>query len=241
MYTRNRRKARSLHWYMSTKHRLSLVFCVELFLIVLIPGFLESKAVPLPEFVNVTKGPLMASNVLPHAIIEFWFAPEHKELWYEKNDDFDSKIRMLFENTYMEAAAGTLDHWKSTANGALSLVIVLDQFPRNMYRNSPKAFAADAKALNIAQYALEHQFDQQLTIEQRHFLYLPFEHSEDLETQEKSVQLFKATGDADALHWAVLHRDIIARFGRFPHRNQVLDRRSTPEEIEFLKGPNSSF
>ncbi|MEN8236525.1 MAG: DUF924 family protein [Pseudomonadota bacterium] len=177
----------------------------------------------------------------PRQILDFWFDPKHKELWFVKNADFDEKIRKQFENAYNQATINALDHWQDTPEGALSLVVVLDQFPRNLYRNSMKAFQTDTRALAIAQKALENQFDQQLSPEQRHFLYMPFMHSEDIALQEKSVQLFEATGEANAYHYAILHRDIIARFGRFPHRNKILRRTSTPEELEFLKQPNSSF
>lgn len=183
----------------------------------------------------------MTLLIAPNDILDFWFAPQHKELWFVKNADFDGKIRAQFELVYQAAIASELDHWQDTPEGVLALVIVLDQFPRNLYRNSAKAYQTDAKALGVAQKALENKFDQKLTPEQRLFLYMPFMHSEELEHQETSVQLFKSMGDENAYQYAVLHRDIVARFNRFPHRNEVLGRLSTPEEVAFLKQPNSSF
>lgn len=140
------------------------------------------------------------------------------------------------------ALAGRLDAWAESIDGALALVIALDQFPRNMFRGTPRAFAADAKAREIADQAISRGFDRVLLPPKRGFLYLPFEHSEKLEDQKRCVALFEAAGDdADGLLWAVKHLRIIERFGRFPHRNRILGRESTPEEIEFLTQPDSSF
>jgi uncharacterized protein (DUF924 family) len=129
-----------------------------------------------------------------------------------------------------------LSDWEATPDGALALAIVLDQFPRNMFRNDARAFATDAMARDIADRALARGFDRQLAAADRPFLYLPFEHSESVADQERSLGLFKALGDAELLRWAELHADIVRRFGRFPHRNAVLGRVSTPEERAFLDG-----
>jgi uncharacterized protein (DUF924 family) len=136
--------------------------------------------------------------------------------------------------TYEAAAAGALPGWESTPEGALALVIALDQFPRNMFRRSARAFAADPLARAVADRAIARGFDQRVPQSERQFFYLPFEHSEDLVDQEHCIALMGGTGDADLLKWANLHADIIRRFGRFPHRNQALDRATTAEEQAFL-------
>ncbi len=181
-------------------------------------------------------------------VIDFWFAERDqggslvaRQAWFKKDEDFDRAIGEGFGNDMEAAAAGRLDHLAATPEGALALLILLDQFPRNVFRGTPRAFAADAKAREIARAALDRGFDQTAPAVMRTFFYLPFEHGEDLADQERSVALFEAMGDAEALRWALAHRDIIARFGRFPHRNAVLGRESTPEEEEFLKQPGSSF
>ncbi|HEU5272563.1 MAG TPA: DUF924 family protein, partial [Xanthobacteraceae bacterium] len=147
----------------------------------------------------------------------------------------DADIRTRFLATYEAAAAGRLA-WDETADGALALLIVLDQFPRNMFRGSARAFAADPLARTIASRAIERGFDQAAAPSERSFFYLPFEHSEALADQERCIALNRAAGDADALKWAEQHADIIRRFGRFPHRNKALGRATTPEEQAFLDG-----
>ncbi|WP_338089144.1 DUF924 family protein [Nannocystis pusilla] len=140
------------------------------------------------------------------------------------------------------AASGALDGWGAAPRGALALVILLDQFPRNMFRGTPEAFASDAKAREVANAALDAGHEHALTQEERLFLYLPLEHSEELADQERCVELMRALDETPMwLDYAVRHRDVIARFGRFPHRNAVLGRESTAEECEFLMQPGSSF
>jgi len=177
----------------------------------------------------------------PQDVLDFWFSDRVRPLQFEKNPDFDKEITDKFLAYYEAATAHKLEGWLETAKGALALIIVLDQFARNMFRDTPKSFAADPQALSIANMALEEGFDEAVSPKQRHFFYMPFMHSEDLADQDRCVALFSDLGNEDALHFAKLHRDIIARFGRFPHRNQVLSRESTPEEEAFLKEPNSSF
>jgi uncharacterized protein (DUF924 family) len=135
---------------------------------------------------------------------------------------------------------GELERWRSTPLASLALIVVLDQFPRNMFRGGARAFSSDAPALDAARSAVERSFDRLLSRHERTFIYLPFEHAEDLETQRRSLALFQA-GDPDNIGIARRHYEIVARFGRFPHRNAALGRESTPEEIEFLKQPGSSF
>jgi uncharacterized protein (DUF924 family) len=168
-------------------------------------------------------------------VLAFWLTAG-PERWFEADAGFDAEIRARFTTTYEDAAAGRLSAWQDWPEGALALLIVLDQFPRNMFRHSARSFAADLLARSIARNAIAKGFDQQVATPQRQFFYLPFEHSEQLADQELAVALMRATGDADLLKWAMLHMDIIRRFGRFPHRNAVLGRTATPEEQAFLDG-----
>ncbi len=177
------------------------------------------------------------------AVLKFWFGPEpgeNRKVWFEKNAEFDAEIHRRFGALYECARAGGCDAMATDARGALALVIVLDQFPRNMFRDDPRAFATDAAALNWAKQALDRGDEALLIPVERIFLYLPFEHAEDLTEQEKSLKLF-ATLDPVNFEYALRHRQIIERFGRFPHRNAVLGRPSTAAELDFLKGPDSSF
>ena len=167
------------------------------------------------------------------AVLTFWRAAG-PEKWFKKDAAFDDDIRTRFLETYEAAAAGQLADWERTPDGALALVIVLDQLPRNMFRESPRVFAADAQARAAADRAIARGFDRQTPLPDRQFFYLPFEHSEAIADQKRCCALFRATGDADLLKWAELHADIVRRFGRFPHRNAVLGRATTPEEQAFL-------
>jgi uncharacterized protein (DUF924 family) len=171
-------------------------------------------------------------------IIDFWFAENTKPNWFAKSPEFDEKIKTHFEDLYGEAARGELNDWISHPQACLALVILLDQFPRNMFRDNARAFATDSKALEISQHAIDNEFDQQLSDEGKSFLYMPFMHSENREMQAKSLELFK-TLPAN-YNSAVAHKDIIDRFGRFPHRNEILGRFSTPAEVNFMK-ENTGF
>ena len=173
---------------------------------------------------------MMAS---PTDVLPFW-REAGPEKWFKKDTAFDEAIRTRFLETYEAAAAGKLADWEQTADGALALTLVLDQFPRNMFRNDARTFAADPIARAVAGRALARGFDRGRPITDQQFFYLPFEHSEELADQERCSALFAATGDAELLKWAKLHADIIRRFGRFPHRNKVLGRVTTPEEQAFL-------
>ena len=192
----------------------------------------------------------MSSKSLTHvvdAILGFWFGEpdsqdfgKPRQAWFTKNSTFDAVIRERFSKVVEVAATGQLDMMADSPEGALALIIVLDQFPRNMFRDDARAFAHDAHARRIANEALEKGFDRELIPVMRKFMYMPFEHSEDIADQERAVALFKQLGEDD-LEWAEKHRKIIERFGRFPHRNAVLGRISTPEEHHFLEQPGSSF
>jgi uncharacterized protein (DUF924 family) len=188
----------------------------------------------------------------PDEILGFWFerSPtepttwKYRKAWFSKDPNFDQEIRTRFLPVYEQAAAGELDFWQETAAGSLALVLVLDQFPRNMFRDQPQAFATDEKALAVTKGAIDSGFDQMLPPVQRWFLYLPLMHSEDLSDQNRCVELFDFLAtepDVESGSYAVRHRDVIQRFGRFPHRNRILGRTNTPEEAEFLKQPGSSF
>jgi len=168
-------------------------------------------------------------------VLAFWRAAG-SDKWFARDDAFDADVEARFLPTYEAAAAGKLGAWEATADGALALLIVLDQFPRNMFRNSARAFAADPFARAVADRALARGFDRNFPPAEQTFFYLPFEHSEDAADQDRCVALFRACGDADLLKWAELHADIIRRFGRFPHRNALLGRATTPEEQAFLDG-----
>jgi uncharacterized protein (DUF924 family) len=167
-----------------------------------------------------------------HDVVTFW-REAGPDRWFKKDAAFDETIKRRFLATYEAAAAGKLRDWENTAEGALALLILLDQFPRNMFRNSARAFAADPLARAVAAGALVRGFDSTFP-DMRTFFYLPFEHSEDVADQKRAVALYKAAGDADNLKWAEIHADIIRRFGRFPHRNAVLGRTTTAEEQAFL-------
>jgi uncharacterized protein (DUF924 family) len=183
-------------------------------------------------------------------ILEFWFGlakglGSPRIEWFRKDPKFDAEIRKRFGGLHATAAAGGLNAWRASPEPMLALVILLDQFSRNLYRNDPRAFAQDEMARACAVEAIGRGDDLGFIPVQRQFLYLPFEHSESLADQEKAVELmasleaFEETRGLAA--WAEKHRDIIRRFGRFPHRNAILKRESTPEEKEFLKHPGSGF
>ena len=178
----------------------------------------------------------------PDDVIDFWFHQTPEEMLFKKDDAFDRQITDRFGEAHGLATAGALDSWMVTPQGSLALVITLDQFPRNMFRGAPKSFASDGQALAVADAAIARGFDGQLVPRQCMFVYLPYQHSERLDHQRRSVELVtRLNGEPDWLRYAEQHLEIIARFGRFPHRNAVLGRETTPEEAAFLGQPNSSF
>jgi uncharacterized protein (DUF924 family) len=177
----------------------------------------------------------------PMEVVEFWcelLKPEH---WFTPPPQLDAHIRTRFSATHLALARGVPEAWRETPDARLAAVIVLDQFPRNMYRNSPLAFATDWIALREARLALEAGADAKVAFSRRHFFYLPFEHSEEIADQERSVGLFRALGEMTYLDYAHRHHAVIRDFGRFPHRNTVLGRRSTPAELDYLALPGSGF
>jgi len=176
----------------------------------------------------------MAENWIDE-VLSFWFEEVGPERWFESSPELDETIRQRFGALHDKLASDLPHEVVASPRGALAAAIVLDQFPRNMYRGTAKAFATDDLAIRLARQAIESKVDEHLTPAERLFLYMPFQHSEILADQEHAVMLFKALGQENALRYAIEHRDIIARFGRFPHRNRALGRQSTPEEEVFLQ------
>lgn len=174
-----------------------------------------------------------ARSSVPSDVIAFW-RDAGPDRWYAKDDAFDAEVARRFRATWEAAVAGRLASWQTTDDGMLALILVLDQFPRNIFRNDPRAFSSDAMTRDIAMKAIDGGVDRRVDPQLRQFVYLPLMHSEDLADQERCCQLFRATGETDNLKYAEEHADIIRRFGRFPHRNRLLGRATTPEEQAYL-------
>lgn len=195
----------------------------------------------------------MIMDAQAQAVLDFWFlAPDNpghgqsRAEWFRKDDAFDAQIRERFGALIDTAIDGGLRDWAATPRGALALILVLDQFTRNVYRDTPRAFAGDPQALELAVALTQSGQDQQLEPTLRAFVYMPFEHAEDLVMQARAVELFQLLAQAregyeSMLDYAQRHQEVIARFGRFPHRNTILGRDSTPEELAFLQQPGSRF
>lgn len=169
-------------------------------------------------------------------VLTFWFEETHAAQWFQVNPDFDALVREKFADIYDKGKRGILDDWRRDADGCLALCIVLDQFPRNMFRGTRDAFATDAQGLVAAKFAVAKGFDQVLPPLKRRFIYLPYEHSENLNDQRKCVELFEKMKKDDPLghEYALRHLKVIEQFSRFPHRNAVLGRTNTPEEDAYL-------
>ena len=174
-------------------------------------------------------------------ILDFWFREIDPALWFRKDAAFDEVIRARFGQTWQAAAGGELADWRESVQGRLAEVIVLDQFSRNLFRETARAFACDGMALVLAQEAIRGGEAGQLSPAGRGFLYMPFMHSESLRIHEQAVVLFRELNHGDQLEYELRHKAIIERFGRYPHRNAALGRKSTPEEEAFLLQPESSF
>jgi uncharacterized protein (DUF924 family) len=191
------------------------------------------------------------------AILAFWFgaldSPDHgnyRKEWFVKDSGFDAQLRQQFLTDAEKAAAGDYDAWQTTPQSAVALVLLLDQLPRNLFRDQPRSFASDPQALSLAQNLVASGVDQPLIPAYRFFIYVPFEHSEEMANQNRSVALMQSLIDSEpnleegfknGLDYAIRHREVIERFGRFPHRNSILNRASTPEEVAFLQQPGSRF
>jgi uncharacterized protein (DUF924 family) len=185
------------------------------------------------------------SDAAIREILDFWFLPlsdpghgRRRELWWKSTPELDAAIAARFGTLIDRAIAGELDHWRKSPDGALALIVLCDQFTRNIHRRTPRAFAGDGKAREIARHALAHGYPAAYANDMRLFFYMPLQHSEELGDQDLCCSLFGTLGHPDNDKYAREHRDIVARFGRFPHRNEVLGRESTPEEIEYLKTAN---
>jgi uncharacterized protein (DUF924 family) len=171
---------------------------------------------------------------MPQEILDFWFSDEVRKLWFKSTPEFDALLRERFETLWMRAQQGELDDWLQSATGCLALVIVLDQFPLNMFRGQAQSFASEAQSREVARLAIDKGFDRDLDPRSRAFLYMPFMHSEVLADQQLALQLFAQPGLEDNLRFARHHHDIIEKFGRFPHRNKALGRESSESEIAYL-------
>ena len=174
-------------------------------------------------------------------ILNFWFKECKPEQWFKKKEDFDQMIENRFSDAIEDAIAEKLNNWEATETGCLALIIVLDQFTRNVFRDTPRAFAGDKRALALSQLCCDNDYLANPDIHRRHFMLMPMMHSENLAVQDAALHLFKKYASEKDYEYAEKHREIIARFGRFPHRNVILGRKSTNEELEFLKQPGSSF
>ena len=174
-------------------------------------------------------------------ILDFWFSPETQPNWFAKSDQFDQSLKEKFGGILEQASKAELWSWRKNADGRLAEILVLDQFSRNIFRDTPRAFVQDSLALALAQEAISQDLDKQLSPEQRSFLYMPFMHSESKLIHEFALKLFQRLGNPENLEYEIKHKIIIDRFGRYPHRNQILGRESTEEELSFLTQPDSSF
>lgn len=173
-------------------------------------------------------------TITPADILQFWFSERVKPLRFRSTPAFDQEITDKYFSLWNEVASGTHNAWQQTPHGALALIIVLDQFPLNMFRGDARSFSTEQLSREIAAQAIKQGFGEELSNQEKAFLYIPFMHSESPADQDRSVALYEAAGQADNLRWAKHHRDIIRKFGRFPHRNKILGRTSTPAEIDYL-------
>tara|TARA_R110000787_G_scaffold95011_3_gene198037 strand:+ start:1307 stop:1855 length:549 start_codon:yes stop_codon:yes gene_type:complete len=181
------------------------------------------------------------TNSNPNAILHFWFKEISAEQWWLKDLVFDQEIKSRFLNLHRAANKGELFGWRDTAQGRLAEIIILDQFSRNIYRESPQAFASDPLALVLAQEAIALGLDMKLAENQRSFFYLPYMHSESLLIHSQAIMLYEKLGNASNLAFEIKHQDIIKKFARYPHRNAILGRKSSAEEVAFLQQPDSAF
>jgi len=183
----------------------------------------------------------MAQKITPQNVLDFWFNEIQPESWFKKDADVDALIDAKFGATVKEALAGRCDHWADDRDGCLALILLLDQFTRNIFRDTARAFSGDDMALALSLRCITRGYIDHPDENWRRFMLMPMMHSEDLTIQDKSLPLFKEFAGTLTYDYAVRHRDIIARFGRFPHRNAILGRPSSDEEKEFLTQPGSSF
>ena len=172
-------------------------------------------------------------------IIDFWYSGRTRNHWFSSTHDLDREIKEKYEHVWERAAAGELDHWQDSPESALALIIILDQFPLNMFRGEPKSFQTERKAVEVALHAIKNGFDKNLSNDKLAFLFMPLMHSEDREKQELSVKLYEEHNLTGNLKFAKHHRDIIRKYGRFPHRNAILSRANTDAETEYLRSEHA--
>lgn len=172
--------------------------------------------------------------IAPKDILDFWFAEPMRSKWFASTPQLDVAIRDQYEPVWEAALSGELDHWLNSPDGCLALAIILDQLPLNMFRGTAQSFTSEARSCDVARHAIDQGYDKQIDPTRLAFLYMPFMHSENLADQDLSVALFEAAGLENNVRFAKHHREIVRRFGRFPHRNAILGRASTPEELDYL-------
>jgi len=181
----------------------------------------------------------MTVLLTPESIIEFWYAEEVKKKWFNSDSQFDEKIKSNYEESWENALRGEYISWSESAIGCLALVIILDQFPLNMFRGEVKSFSSEAMAIKIAKKAIEREFDKEIEIEKLSFLYMPLMHSENMDDQNQCVELFEQAGLKENARFAKHHRDIVKAYGRFPHRNKILQRQSSEKEVNYLNSEDA--
>lgn len=178
-------------------------------------------------------------TVTPKEIIDFWFSDRVKKQWFSSSSELDNELIEKYEAIWVKASSGKLDDWGDDPDGCLALVIILDQFPLNMFRGQAKSFKTERRSVEIAQNAIKKELDQKIEKDKLAFLYMPFMHSEDLSDQDMSVKLYRENNLEANIGFAEHHREIIRRFGRFPHRNRILGRESSEEELRYLASENA--
>jgi len=177
--------------------------------------------------------------ITPESIIKYWYSDRVKSKWFNSSIEFDKEIKSNYEKCWLEILRGEKKSWQESAEGCLALTIILDQFPLNMFRGEVKSFSSEAIAIKVAKKAIERGFDKEIDKDKVAFLYMPLMHSENINDQNYSVQLFEEAGLHDNLRFAKHHRDIVKKYGRFPHRNEILNRKSSQQEIDYLNSDNA--
>ena len=181
----------------------------------------------------------MSSEISPISIIEFWYSDKVKSKWFNSSIEFDKELKNNYEGVWEDALRGNFVSWRDSAEGCLALAIILDQFPLNMFRGEVQSFSSEAIAVKVAKHAVENDLDKNIDRDKVSFLYMPLMHSENIDDQNLAVQLFEQAELIENAKFAKHHRDIIKKYGRFPHRNKILDRESSKEEIEYLNSANA--
>ena len=183
---------------------------------------------------SLTDNPETTGSITPESILEYWYSDRIKKHWFSSTEELDKEIKEKYESVWKNAIRGELNDWKESAQGCLALAIILDQFPLNMFRGEVESFSTEAMAIKVSKLAFEKDFDQQIEKDKLAFLYMPLMHSENLDDQNLSVSLFEKAGLEENAKFAKHHRDIVQKFGRFPHRNDILQRESSQDEIDYL-------